>query len=167
MQAETGDNPTKDTPGVIVFPPLILFAVLVLGLLLDYLAPLDWLVRLPPTLRLVAGLLLFLFGASFPFRVRRAFEAAGTNIRPDQPTTALVTTGLFAHARNPVYLGGLIAIFGLALMLHSDWMMILIVPAFLVLHYGVVLREELYLEKKFGAPYLAYKQSVPRYGWKF
>jgi protein-S-isoprenylcysteine O-methyltransferase Ste14 len=167
MQAETRDNTTKDTPGVIVFPPLILFAVLILGLLLDYLAPLDWLVRLPPALRLFAGLLLFLFGASFPFRVRRAFEAAGTNIGPDQPTNALVTTGLFAHARNPVYLGGLIAIFGLALMLHSDWMMILIVPAFLLLHYGVVLREELYLEKKFGAPYLAYKQSVPRYGWKF
>ena len=41
-----------------------------------------------------------------------------------------------------------------------------VVPAVLVLHYGVVLREERYLEAKFGAPYLAYKQSVPRYGWK-
>ena len=157
---------TRDTPGVIVFPPLILLAVLVLGLLLDYLLPLDVIDALPRVLRLVVGLLLFLFGASFPIRVRRAFEAAGTNIRPDQPTNAIVTTGLFAHARNPVYLGGLIAILGLALMLGSDWMVILIVPAVLVLHYGVVLREERYLEAKFGAPYLAYKQSVPRYGWK-
>ena len=136
------------------------------GFLLDYLLPLDVIDALPRVLRLVVGLLLFLFGASFPIRVRRAFEAAGTNIRPDQPTNAIVTTGLFAHARNPVYLGGLIAILGLALMLGSDWMVILIVPAVLVLHYGVVLREERYLEAKFGAPYLAYKQSVPRYGWK-
>jgi protein-S-isoprenylcysteine O-methyltransferase Ste14 len=157
---------TRDTPGVIVFPPLILLAVLVLGLWLDYLVPLNVIDALPRVLRLVVGLLLFLFGASFPIRVRRAFEAAGTNIRPDQPTNAIVTTGLFAHARNPVYLGGLIAILGLALMLGSDWMVILIVPAVLVLHYGVVLREERYLEAKFGAPYLAYKQSVPRYGWK-
>lgn len=157
---------TRDTPGVIVFPPLILLAVLVLGLLLDYLVPLNVIDALPRVLRLVVGLLLFLFGASFPIRVRRAFEAAGTNIRPDQPTNAIVTTGLFAHARNPVYLGGLIAILGLALMLGSDWMVILTVPAVLVLHYGVVLREERYLEAKFGAPYLAYKQSVPRYGWK-
>ncbi|HET9574159.1 MAG TPA: isoprenylcysteine carboxylmethyltransferase family protein [Methyloceanibacter sp.] len=157
---------TRDTPGVIVFPPLILLAVLVLGLLLDYLVPLNVIDALPRVLRFVVGLLLFLFGASFPIRVRRAFEAAGTNIRPDQPTNAIVTTGLFAHARNPVYLGGLIAILGLALMLGSDWMVILIVPAVLVLHYGVVLREERYLEAKFGAPYLAYKQSVPRYGWK-
>lgn len=157
---------SRDTPGVIVFPPLILFAVLVLGLLLDYLVPLNVVDALPRVLRLVVGLLLFLFGASFPIRVRRAFEAAGTNIRPDQPTNSIVTTGLFAHARNPVYLGGLIAILGLALMLGSDWMVILTVPAVLVLHYGVVLREERYLEAKFGAPYLAYKQSVPRYGWK-
>ncbi|MGB9043044.1 MAG: isoprenylcysteine carboxylmethyltransferase family protein [Pseudolabrys sp.] len=157
---------TRDTPGVIVFPPLILLAVLVLGLLLDYLVPLNVIDALPRVLRLVVGLLLFLFGASFPVRVRRAFEAAGTNIRPDQPTNAIVTTGLFAHARNPVYLGGLIAILGLALMLGSDWMVILIAPAVLVLHYGVVLREERYLEAKFGATYLAYKQSVPRYGWK-
>jgi len=56
---------------------------------------------------------------------------------------------------------------GLALMLGSDWMLILIVPAFLMLHFGVVLREERYLEHKFGPPYLAYKRSVPRYGWKF
>jgi protein-S-isoprenylcysteine O-methyltransferase Ste14 len=157
----------KDNPGVIVFPPLILLAVVVLGIVLDYLLPLGWLDGLPRILRFVLGLALLLFGLSFPVRARRAFEAAGTNIRPDQPTTAIVTTGLFAHARNPVYLGGLIALLGLALMAGSDWMAILIVPAFLVLHYGVVLREERYLEQKFGAPYLAYKESVPRYGWKF
>jgi protein-S-isoprenylcysteine O-methyltransferase Ste14 len=150
-----------------VFPPLILLAVLVLGLVLDYLRPLGIVDTLPRILRSIVGIALFLVGASLVVRVRRAFEAAGTNIRPDQPTNALVTDGLFAHARNPVYLGGLTALLGLALILNSDWMVILIVPAFLVLHYGVVLREERYLQRKFGAPYLAYKQSVPRYGWKF
>jgi protein-S-isoprenylcysteine O-methyltransferase Ste14 len=156
----------KDNPRVIVFPPLILLGAIVLGLLLDYLLPLGWLDGLPRTPRMIVGLVLFVFGASFPVRVRRAFEAAGTNIRPDQPTNALLTSGLFAHARNPVYVGGLIALFGVALVFGSDWIVILLVPAFLVLHYGVVLREERYLEAKFGAPYLAYKQSVPRYGWK-
>jgi protein-S-isoprenylcysteine O-methyltransferase Ste14 len=156
-----------DNPGVIVFPPLILLAAIVLGLLLDYVLPLGFLAPLPRIPRLIVGLALFLLGASFPIRVRRAFAAAGTNIRPDQPTTAIVTTGPFAHARNPVYLGGLMALLGLALMLGLEWMAILIVPAFLVLHFGVVLREERYLERKFGASYLAYKQSVPRYGWKF
>ncbi len=160
-------NEKRDNPGVIVFPPLILLAVLVLGLLLDYLLPLGFLAALPRVLRIVIGAALFLFGASFPVRVRRAFDAAGTNIRPDQPTNALVTEGLFAHCRNPVYVGGMTAILGLALALGSDWMVILLVPAALVLHFGVVLREERYLEGKFGEPYRAYKRSVPRYGWKF
>jgi protein-S-isoprenylcysteine O-methyltransferase Ste14 len=97
---------------------------------------------------------------------KRGFDAAGTNIRPDRPTTSLVTTGLFAHTRNPVYIGGELALVGLALLLGSDWILLLMAPAMLLLHYGVVLREERYLERKFGAAYLAYKESVPRYGWK-
>ncbi len=62
---------------------------------------------------------------------------------------------------NPIYLGRLLALLGLALLLGTDWMLILILPAFLVLHFGVVLREERYLEQKSGAPYLAYKESAP------
>ena len=98
---------------------------------------------------------------------RRAFDEAGTNIRPDMPTTALVTSGLFTHARNPAYQGGSLALLGLALMLGSDWIVLLMVPALLLLHYGVVLREERYLEQKFGEAYRRYKEAVPRYGWKF
>jgi protein-S-isoprenylcysteine O-methyltransferase Ste14 len=52
------------------------------------------------------------------------------------------------------------------LMLGSDWIVLLMVPALLLLHYGVVKREELYLEQKFGQTYRRYKDAVPRYGWK-
>jgi protein-S-isoprenylcysteine O-methyltransferase Ste14 len=68
--------------------------------------------------------------------------------------------------RNPAYVGGSIALLGLALMLGSDWIVLLMVPALLLLHYGVVKREELYLEQKFGQTYRRYKDAVPRYGWK-
>ena len=49
-------------------------------------------------------------------------------------------------------------------MLASDWTLILLVPTGIVLHYGVVLREERYLERLFGEDYLRYKESVPRWG---
>jgi protein-S-isoprenylcysteine O-methyltransferase Ste14 len=156
-----------DNPGVIVFPPIILLATVALGILLDWLVPLGLLTRVPMVPRVVIGAILFALGASMPIAVRRAFVSAGTNIRPDMPTTALVTSGLFAHTRNPVYVGGAFALLGPVLMLASDWIVLLMVPALLLLHYGVVLREERYLERKFGAAYVAYKASVPRYGRKF
>jgi protein-S-isoprenylcysteine O-methyltransferase Ste14 len=161
-----GAEPAADTPGVIVFPPLILLAVVVLGVVLDLVVPLDFIAALPPSVRLFAGLVLLLLGVAMTVGAKRGFDAAGTNIRPDRPTTSLVTTGLFAHTRNPVYIGGELALVGLALLLGSDWILLLMAPAMLLLHYGVVLREERYLERKFGAAYLAYKESVPRYGWK-
>jgi len=162
-----GTGPAADTPGVIIFPPLLLLAVVVLGVVLDATVPLDFDVGLPLSVRIFSGLTVLLLGAGMIVGAKRGFDAAGTNIRPDQPTTSLVTTGLFAVTRNPIYFGGELVVLGLAQLLNSNWIWLLIVPAMVLLHYGVVLREERYLERKFGAAYLAYKESVPRYGWKF
>jgi len=51
-------------------------------------------------------------------------------------------------------------------LLGADRILLLMVPALLLLHYGGVKREEQYLEKKFGESYRSYKASVPPYGWK-
>ena len=160
-------NQAPDNPGVIVLPPILLLATIAFGVVLDWFVPLGILAKLPMVPRLAVGAILFVVGASMLIATRRAFDEAGTNIRPDMPTTALVTSGLFTHARNPAYQGGSLALLGLALMLGSDWIVLLMVPALLLLHYGVVLREERYLEQKFGEAYRCYKEAVPRYGWKF
>ena len=34
-----------------------------------------------------------------------------------------------------------------------------------MMHFGVVKREERYLEAKFGDAYRSYRAQVPRYGW--
>jgi protein-S-isoprenylcysteine O-methyltransferase Ste14 len=89
----------------------------------------------------------------------------GTNVTPFQPALRLVTTGVFAYVRNPMYLGLGLLVAGVGVGFATDWILVLLVPAALVLHYGVVRREELYLARKFGAPYRRYLMSVPRYGW--
>ena len=157
----------SDTPGVITFPPLIGLADVGLGLLLDYLAPLGFVGDLPFLLRIVIGGCLLGLGGSMAERARAAFIAAGTHVNPMQPTLVMVITGIFSHVRNPMYEGGTLLLIGVALILGSDWMLILLIPALLVLHFGVVLREERYLGVKFGDAYRHCRNEVPRYGWKF
>jgi protein-S-isoprenylcysteine O-methyltransferase Ste14 len=156
-----------DNPNVVILPPILLLATIITGIVLDWLVPIGIFETVPRTPRMVVGVILFVLGASMPVTARRAFHEAETNIRPDKPTMAIITSGLYAHVRNPIYQGAAIALLGLALMLGSDWIPILMVPMLLALHYGVVLREERYLEKKFGEAYRRYTSEVPRYGWKF
>jgi protein-S-isoprenylcysteine O-methyltransferase Ste14 len=161
MSREEADN-----LGVITDPQFIGLADVALGPLFDYLAPLGFVASLPFLLRLVIGGYLLAFGGSMAVRARATFSAAGTDFNPTQPAIAMVTTGIYSHVRNPIYQGGTYLLIGLALILASDWMIILLVPALILLHFGVVLREERYLEIKFGDTYRRYRNDVPRYGWK-
>ena len=54
---------------------------------------------------------------------------------------------------------------GLAIAIASDWTLVMTIVLVPVLHFGVVKREERYLEAKFGDAYRNYKAQVPRYGW--
>jgi protein-S-isoprenylcysteine O-methyltransferase Ste14 len=46
----------------------------------------------------------------------------------------------------------------------NDWITLLfVVPLALIMHYGVILREERYLAAKFGGPYLELKRDVRRW----
>jgi protein-S-isoprenylcysteine O-methyltransferase Ste14 len=82
-------------------------------------------------------------------------------------TTALATEGIFGWTRNPLYSGGVLAVLGIALVFALDWLVLLILPSLVILHFGVVRREERYLEQKFGDRYRLYKLHVSRYGLGF
>jgi protein-S-isoprenylcysteine O-methyltransferase Ste14 len=157
----------KDVPGVIVFPPLIPLTVLVVGIVLDRLLPLTVLNGVSPPLRAVAGGILFVFGLWVMVGGRRTFVRAGTNVNPHQPSLKIVSEGIYSHLRNPMYVGATVGLLGIILAFGLEWTFVLLVIGSLILHFGVVLREERYLERKFGDEYLRYKAGVPRYGWKF
>ena len=48
-----------------------------------------------------------------------------------------------------------------------DWTLVMLVAGALLIHFGVVRREERYLEAKFGDAYRRYRDAVPRYGLPF
>jgi protein-S-isoprenylcysteine O-methyltransferase Ste14 len=157
---------TRNTAGVIAPPPLLALGAVVLGLLLDHVAPAYVLtLLLSLDARIILGVELMVSGLALVIMARRSFLAAGTNVEPWKPSTTVVATGVFAWLRNPMYVGGTAALIGLAILLASDWMVVTTVVMVLVLHFGVVQREERYLEAKFGDAYRNYKARVSRYGW--
>jgi protein-S-isoprenylcysteine O-methyltransferase Ste14 len=149
-----------DLPGVIVFPPLLPLGTLLLSILLN----LAWPLHFPASVWMkVAGGVLFICGVGLASWGRRTMMRAGTNVPPNKPTLAIVTDGPFRLTRNPLYLGGTCVYLAIALGFNLVWALILLFPMLLVLNWGIIGREERYLERKFGAPYVAYKARVPRW----
>jgi protein-S-isoprenylcysteine O-methyltransferase Ste14 len=93
----------------------------------------------------------------------RTFRAAGTPVPGNRPTITIVRTGPYRCSRNPIYLAFSLFQLGIAVWVHSVWLLATLVGAVALIHYVVILREEQYLERKFGAQYLDYKASVRRW----
>jgi len=88
---------------------------------------------------------------------------AGTPLRPTLPVTALVTGGPFRFTRNPLYLSMTILYAGITLQFDALWPLFTLPPALAIVHWKIILREEKYLEAKFGDAYRAYKARVRRW----
>jgi protein-S-isoprenylcysteine O-methyltransferase Ste14 len=79
----------------------------------------------------------------------------------------IVTGGMFGVCRNPLYLGNLLVCVGVFLIHGNVWVMLLGIGIYLFIYQCIVLAEEDYLIRKFGAEYLTYFHTVPRWMPKF
>jgi protein-S-isoprenylcysteine O-methyltransferase Ste14 len=149
-----------DNPGVVVLPPLLYGSALVIVLALRWFWPMPIFAY---SVALTSGLALIAFAVAIAIWGRRTMHAAGTNISPLRPATDVVTTGPFRFSRNPLYLALTLLYLGLTLAFNTWWGIVVLVPLLIFLHYGVVLREEQYLEHKFGETYRQYRSAVRRY----
>jgi protein-S-isoprenylcysteine O-methyltransferase Ste14 len=157
-----GGSGPADVAGVIALPPLIFFRFLVAATVLEAFVPLPFLAAHALT-RYLASAALAAGGFVMIGMGTRRCVAAGTNIPPYLPTTALVVDGIYGRTRNPLYLGTTLVYLGLSVAAGSLWAIVLVVPLLWVINVGVVAREERYLERKFGDAYRAYKARVRRW----
>ena len=88
---------------------------------------------------------------------------AGTRVETYKPTTAIVVNGPYRFTRNPIYLGMVLGQIGVAVAFDSLWILATLVLFYLVIRYGVIAREEAYLERRFDDLYLGYKSRVRRW----
>ena len=88
---------------------------------------------------------------------------AGGSIPTSEPTEAIVVRGPYAWSRNPIYLSMVALQVGVGIWANSAWFFGLATLSAWLLWWGVISREEHYLEGKFGQAYLDYKAQVRRW----
>jgi protein-S-isoprenylcysteine O-methyltransferase Ste14 len=152
---------TADTAQVIIRPPLALGLAVIAGLALKWLVPLPFLPAGWPTRWLGAAVFavaLALFAWAIATMTR-----AGSSVQTSVPSTAIVDSGPYRFTRNPIYLAMFLGLTSLAIAFNTLWLLLMLAPFALVIHYGVVAREEAYLERKFGDGYRGYRSRVRRW----
>jgi protein-S-isoprenylcysteine O-methyltransferase Ste14 len=152
---------SSDNPGVIAFPPLIWAVGAVMSVLVHF-----FVIQVPImrySICLVCGIVLVILAPTLALSALVTMKAAGTNVDPAKPGLTIVLGGPFRFTRIPRYLALCLLQVALGFFLN-DWITLLfVIPLALVLHFGVVLREERYLTAKFGKPYLQLKRDVRRW----
>jgi protein-S-isoprenylcysteine O-methyltransferase Ste14 len=152
---------TADTAHVIIRPPLAWALAVLAGLALEWLAPLPFLPTDLPAGWL--GAMVFVLALALFAWAIVTMTRAGSTVPTNRPTTTIVESGPYRFTRNPIYLGMFLGLIGLAIAFDTLWLLLTLVPFALVIRYGVVAREEAYLERKFGDVYKGYRLRVRRW----
>lgn len=157
----------EEAAGVIAPPPLIPLGALLLGeLIARFVAgPVAWPTTWPFLWAQWLGAVLIAVGAALLCWSLVHFGKAKTPPAPWEATRALVLVGPYRFTRNPMYLGLLLVQTAVGLLRNNPWDLLLLVPSWALLHWGVVRREERYLLKKFGPSYQQLLDSTRR--WLF
>jgi len=143
-----------------IIPPVYLLMTLVLMWFMQFFFPAYQYIHEPVS---YAGILAVLFGIGMAAISAGMFRKAGTGIEPFDEATTLVTSGFYRYSRNPMYLGMILMLAGVALLMGSIGAILPMVLFVLVIRNNFVLGEERFLEASFGQLYLDYKSAVRRW----
>ena len=134
-----------------------------ISLALHVLIPLPFASGLMRQVLLPVGILLISLGIAIVVSARRELARFAQPTDPGRPTSQIVQTGIFSVSRNPLYLGTVIVLLGIALAFNMLWSLITLLGALVLCHYVLIFPEEKYLAAKFGQAYEAYRMTVWRW----
>jgi protein-S-isoprenylcysteine O-methyltransferase Ste14 len=143
-----------------VLPPTYLLVAIVVMLALHFLLPA---IQIIPGPWNILGVVPLACGIALNLVADKAFREAATTVKPFEESTVVITTGVFRITRNPMYLGYVLILIGVALIVRS-LTPYAVIPVFAVLMDRVFIRvEEQMLEAKFGQAWLGYAKKVRRW----
>ena len=150
----------NDAAGVKFPPPLIFIIIIVLAYGIHRIYPIPICACI--TGKYIGSALIF-SALALIFYISRIFKKHQTNIEPWKSTNAIISSGIYAYSRNPVYLAFCIATVGIGLYIDSLWVVTSFIPSLFLVYLLAVRKEENYLEMKFGEEYKTYRQRVRRW----
>lgn len=148
-------------PKVRLHPPSLLLLALVAGYVIRLFAG----GRLPLPHAFAEGLggLVILIALAIVMTSVSAFAEAGETLRPETPSRQLFTKGPYRYSRNPIYFAMMLFGAGFGIATSNIWMILTTAIAGLAIHFFVILREEEYLQDRFGEEYEIYRRQVRRW----
>ena len=143
-----------------VLPPAVLLGAICLAVGLHLVLPLKQVVLFPYRLLALVPLLL---GVALNLLADGVFKKAGTTVKPFEVSAVLITDGVFRLSRNPMYLGMVLIVLGIALGLGSLSSLLVAVALPAVLDRAFIVPEERMLEETFGEEFASYRRRVRRW----
>jgi protein-S-isoprenylcysteine O-methyltransferase Ste14 len=143
-----------------ILPPTYLLAAIVLMAVLHFLLPLRRVLTFPWRL---LGIVPFLVGVALNLAADRQFTRHGTTVKPFERSTSLITTGVYRISRNPMYLGFVLILLGIAVFLGSLSPFFITVVFAVLMDFVFIQTEERMIATEFGEAWLAYKAMVRKW----
>ena len=141
-------------------PPRIAMAILVGATLVHFTLPIEWL-QLPSLLS--EGVLLIALGFGIMIRAWWLFQKFETAICPTAKATSFITGDIYSLTRNPMYLGMILILLGIAVLVGSWSFYVAAILYGLILNHVFCVYEEQTLRDQYGTEYSIYAENVRRW----
>jgi protein-S-isoprenylcysteine O-methyltransferase Ste14 len=142
-----------------IHPPLLAGLLVLVTLALHFMLPEERTVGWYQ----VIGLIVVAAGVGVCVFAAATFQARETTKNPYGEPSKFVVQSPYTRTRNPMYLGLVTTLLGLAIFFSSIAMLLAPAVFFAVIDRMVIPREEETMERLFGQDYVAYKERVRRW----
>lgn len=143
-----------------IMPPTYFMALLIFSVVFNFIFPVLKFISFPYN---YIGILFIVFGIVLNLWTDSLFKKKQTTVKPHEVPNFFIDYGSFKISRNPIYLGMLFILLGVAIFLGSLFPFIFSIIFVIIIEKLFIPMEEKNLENKFGNKYIDYKKRVKRW----